>query len=151
MADTMNVLSNDWSGAGYSACQNDCQSFQPLASRPASSTTIRAAFLSGVDVTTVNNYNGGLENYPRFHETWSGDTLNYRGSFVSLGTPRHNSGAWCGTGSGCNIYDPPVRAWDYDTDFQTVENLPPLTAALRLRRADPVHRELPLAVTQSSR
>jgi hypothetical protein len=46
---------------------------------------------------------------------------------VSLGTARHNNGAWCGTGSTCNIYNPPIRNWDYDTDFQTVENLPPLT------------------------
>jgi hypothetical protein len=125
MADTINVLSNGWSG--NSTALNDFQSFRPLNERPASSTTIRAAFLSGVDTTTSGNYNGGLENYPRFHETWSGDELDYRGSFVSLGTPRHNNGSWCGTGTGCNIYNPPVRNWDYDTDFQTVENLPPLT------------------------
>jgi hypothetical protein len=128
MADTMNVLSNAWSGAGHPTCQNDCQSFQALAyaQRDGSATEIRAAFLAGVDATTTNNYNGGLENYPRFHEDWNGELL-YRGSFVSLGTPRHNNGPWCGTGSVCNIYDPPVRNWDYDTDFQTVENLPPLT------------------------
>ena len=69
--------------------------------------------------------------YPRFHEDWSGRTLIYRGSFVSLGTPRHNNGGWCGTGNGaplfCDIYNPPGRNWDYDTDFQQVENLPPLT------------------------
>lgn len=128
MADTMNVLSNNWSGAGYPTCQNDCQSFQNLdfAQRDGTATEIRAAFLAGVDTTTAGNYNGGLENYPRFHEDWGGQLL-YRGSFVSLGTPRHNNGAWCGTGTGCNIYDPPTRNWDYDTDFQTVENLPPLT------------------------
>ena len=72
-------------------------------------------------------YNGGLENYPRFHESWSGFTLFYRGSFVSLGTPRHSNGNWCGTGAGCNIYNAPQRNWDYDTDFQNVANLPPLT------------------------
>ena len=45
--------------------------------------------------------------------------------------PGANNGAWCGTGNGaplfCNIYNPPGRNWDYDTDFQQVENLPPLT------------------------
>jgi hypothetical protein len=125
MGDALNVLSNAWSGSG--ACQNDCQSFQPLASRPASSTTLFTAFLAGVDQTTPGSYNGGLENYPRFHESWSGTTLTYRGSFVSLGTPRHVTGPWCGTGAGCNIYNPPGRNWDYDTDFQNVANLPPLT------------------------
>jgi hypothetical protein len=91
------------------------------------STTVYAAFIGGVDTTTTGNYNGGLENYPRFHEDWAGGTLTYRGSFVSLGTPRHNNGAWCGTGGGCNIYNPPVRNWDYDSDYQLVQNLPPLT------------------------
>ena len=50
---------------------------------------------------------------------------------MSLGAPLHNNGAWCGTGgsssSGCNIYNPPVRNWNYDPDFQNVANLPPLT------------------------
>jgi hypothetical protein len=131
MGDTINVLSSGWSQAA--AGRNDHQSRQSLsnAARAAANTTINAAFLGGVNVTTPGNYNGGLENYLRFHESWSGRTLVYRGSFVSLGTPQHNSGAWCGTGgssaSGCNIYNPPVRNWDYDTDFQTVANLPPLT------------------------
>jgi hypothetical protein len=125
MADTLNVLSNGWAGA--TGCRNDCQSFQPLASRPAASTTLFTAFLAGVDQTVPGTYNGGLENYPRFHESWSGTTLAYRGSFVSLGTPRHSSGPWCGTGSTCNIYNPPGRNWDYDTAFQNVANLPPLT------------------------
>jgi hypothetical protein len=124
MGDTINVLSAGWSGSA--ACRNGCQSFQPLASRPTAATTIYAAFLSGVDVTTVGNYNGGLENYPRFHENWT-QTLFYRGSFVSLGAPSHSNGAWCGTGTGCNIYNPPTRNWDFDTDFQTVTLLPPIT------------------------
>jgi hypothetical protein len=131
IGDTINVLSNNWSSSA--ACRNDCQSRQTLTSRPASTTTINAAFIGGVDVTTAGNYNGGLENYPRFHEDWSagGSTLLYRGSFVSLGAPLRNNGAWCGTGgssaSGCNMYNPPVRNWNYDPDFQDVARLPPLT------------------------
>ena len=139
--DTVNVLSSNWSGqanalawtnaGGLTSCRNDCQSFQPLASRPATATTINAAFLAGVDTTTPGNYNGGLENYPRFQEDWNPvagqQTLTYRGSFVSLGTPIHNNGAWCGTGGACNIYNAPARAWDYDTNFQNAANLPPMT------------------------
>jgi hypothetical protein len=133
MADTVNVLSSNWSGGstgwtGLGSCRNDCQSFQGLNSRPAAGTAIYAAFLGGVDLTTNNNYNGGFENYPRFHESWSGLTLFYRGSFVSLGLPGRASGAWCGTGTTCNIYNPPGnRDWNYDLDFQQVQNLPPLT------------------------
>jgi hypothetical protein len=131
IGDTINVLSDNWSSSA--ACRNDCQSRQTLASRPAATTTINSAFIGGVDVTAPGSYNGGLENYPRFHEDWSagGATLTYRGSFVSLGAPLRNNGPWCGTGgssaSGCNIYNPPVRNWNYDPDFQDVAKLPPLT------------------------
>jgi hypothetical protein len=97
---------------------------------------INAALIAGVDVTSPGEYNGGLENYPRFHEDWSpGGTqraLNYRGSFVSLGTPQYANGEWCGTGGGCNIYDPPARNWDYDASFNNVNLLPPLTPRVNL-------------------
>jgi hypothetical protein len=143
MGDTINVLSAWWSGVPHnpascdsltclSSCWNDCQSRQSMCCRKANPTTVYSAFLAGVDTTTNGNYNGGFENYPRFHEDWSGgQALGYRGSFASLGSPVHNNGAWCGTGgsssSGCNMYNPPVRNWDYDTDFQQFQNLPPAT------------------------
>lgn len=121
MADTLNVLSAGWQVTA--GCHNDCRSGQTLGNRPGANTTVNAAFLAGVDITTVGSYNGGLENYPRFHEGWGGATLTYRGSFVSLGTPRHATGQW---GQG-NVYNPPGRNWDFDTDFVEVANLPPLT------------------------
>lgn len=141
MGDSINVLSNNalLTISSGNSCTNDCQSTLTLASRPASgpasTTTINAAFIGGVDTTTAGNYNGGLENYPRFHETWTGQTLTYRGSFVSLGNPSHVNGQWCGTGgsstattvTGCNIYNPPTRGYDYDSDFNDVKKLPPMT------------------------
>jgi len=137
IADSLNVLSTNYFTAvpAYTCgvtFSNDCQSNRSLAdaSRRGANTTINAAFLAGVPPTVVGTYNGGLENYPRFHEDWGGFTLAYRGSFVSLGTPAHVNGAWCGTGgnsaTGCNIYVPPVRNWDYDADFNDVKNIPPL-------------------------
>lgn len=131
LGDSINILSNAYFNS--SGCMNDCQSNKSLAdaSRSATTTWIHAAFLAGVDDTEVGNYNGGLENYPRFHENWSGITFYYRGSFVSLGNPQHVNGRWCGTGgtltSGCNIYNPPVRDWNYDPFFNNAANLPPLT------------------------
>ena len=135
LADSINILSNNW---------DDSRSNLTLSQRVASDTTVNAAFLAGTDTTggtegadgrDRGNYNGGLENYPRFHETWSDKTLTYRGSFVSLGTPRKVNGAWCGTGgsgtngvrtSGYNIYNPPIRNWSYDTRF-SLGQLPPLS------------------------
>jgi hypothetical protein len=98
-----------------------------------SSLAINAALLFGLGPSTRDPdwYNGGLENFPKFLESWSGRTLNYRGSFVSLGEPQHKLNNWaCGSGTGCaggGIYDPPVRSYDYDSDFNRVENLPPMT------------------------
>jgi hypothetical protein len=115
------VLSNNWS---------DSNDELALSQRIASSTTVYAAFLAGTDSTGdcdgcagfPGQYNGGLENYPRFHEKWGGKTLTYRGSFVSLDRPRHVDGLWEN-----QSYQPPIRDWGYDTDFDDAANLPPLS------------------------
>jgi hypothetical protein len=149
IADSINVLSNNYwrpnpvGGAGNCAdpcLLNDNQSDQFLndVNRDGSTTRINAAFLGGVDKTPngflgAGSYNGGLENYPRFHEDWGGPgaALNYQGSYVSLGIPVHVAGAWCGTGGdnlgGCNMYNPPTRNWNFDPAFNDAANLPPLT------------------------
>jgi hypothetical protein len=132
IGDSLNILSNNYFN-NTNSCRNDCQSYLALtnSSRNATTTNVYAAFLAGVDTTIKNGgrstYNGGFENYPRFHESWSGQTLYYRGSFVSLGTPYHVVGPWCGTGSTCNIYNPPARNWDYDSNFNDPAMLPPAT------------------------
>jgi hypothetical protein len=134
LADTIHVLS----GARVAAngrYTTDAATPRVLSQRAAVDTTVNAAFLANTDTTGGADgvggqggaYNGGLENYPRFHETWSWRTLNYAGSFVSLGEPLRSTGTWPGTGGSVGVYDPPVRAWSYDTRFNDVANLPPLT------------------------
>jgi hypothetical protein len=121
MADSVNILSTNWS---------DANSNRAIANRIGADTTINTAFLSGTDTTGNHEgtsgqggaYNGGLENYPRFHEDWSGKTLAYRGSFVSLGNCRRVSGTWA-----TQSYSPPNRDWNYDTSFNNAANLPPIT------------------------
>ena len=137
VGDSINVLSeNYW--RGQAACNGtlcrDGQSVTGLGNtaRDAASTWINAAFLGGVDTTPDGYpgqalYNGGLENYPRFHEDWSGFNLTYQGSFVSLGETEHTDGEWCGTGASCNIYNPPNRFWNFDPGYNDAANLPPLT------------------------
>lgn len=130
IGDSINIMSNNyWNPACAGSFCRDGQSVLSLndPSRAATNTWVNAAFLGGVDVTAVGNYNGGLENYPRFHEEWSGRTFTYRGSFVSLGQPLHANGAWCGTGTACKIYNPPDRNWNYDPAFNDAANLPPMT------------------------
>jgi hypothetical protein len=143
IGDSVNVFSSNYWRSGVAAiCGLNCcvdqfcrdgQSSQSLTGgrRTAQSSWVNAAFLGGVDNTSGTAYNGGLENYPRFHEDWGGTTLTYQGSFVSLGDATHVNGNWCGTGgtnaSGCNIYNPPTRAWNFDPGFNNAANLPPLT------------------------
>jgi hypothetical protein len=119
MADSLNVLSNQC------VDNNNLLNCGVSGSQPSGlSTTIYSAFLAGVDITSSGDYNGGLENYPRFHENWGGsggNRLFYRGSFVGLNTPQHVSGRW-----GSQVYTPPARRWAYDSKFDDVQNLPPL-------------------------
>jgi hypothetical protein len=136
MADTINVLSNSWL-LDDSASRKYVGGVQgaetAVANRKTSDTTINAAFLAGIDLT-----GGGLNNYPRLHENWQAkadgslgaSTLTYRGSMVSLGLPKRVNSHFCGSASSnanCNIYSPPFRNWDFDSDFNNAANLPPLS------------------------
>ncbi len=115
ISDSLDILSNSWL---------DANSNLPLANRIASTTTVNAAFIAGIDTTTPGNYNGGLENYPRFLENWTGKTLRIRGSFVELWNSLIGQGAWV---YGAPQYTAPNRDWNYDTDFNNSSNLPPFT------------------------
>jgi hypothetical protein len=117
MADSLNVVSNSCIDSN-NLLNCGIQGQQPSGT----DTTINSAFLAGNDVSTTNNYNGGLENYPRFHENWGDNKLTYRGSFVSLQIPLKVRGSW-----GAQVYDPPLRYWQYDSAFNAVSELPPLT------------------------
>lgn len=126
LADSLNILSNAWNASGKDA---DSTAWN---GRRAANTTVNAALLAGTDTTGNQEgvggqggaYNGGLENYPRLHENWDGRTLTYQGSLVSLDRPRRVNGAWR---HGNPVYTAPNRNWRYDTRFNNVNTLPPLT------------------------
>ena len=115
IADSVNLLSNNW---------NNSNSDDGLGSRTATQTTFNVACVSGIDQSTVGHYNGGLENYPRLHENWSGVNLNIKGSFVELWNSSVATGAWVYGGS---QYTAPNRSWTYNTSFNNLANLPPFT------------------------
>src|SRR6185295_16533122 len=99
--------------------------------RVASDTTVNAAFLAGIVQTTSGNYSGGVENFPRFLEDWSGKTFTYNGSMVVMCNSRLAVGQWQGTGSSIGIYNPPNRNWAFDLNFRNPAKLPPGTPSLR--------------------
>jgi hypothetical protein len=140
MADTIAVLSN-------SCLNNDqvlnCFSLNGSTIPSGSSTGINAAFLSRTDNTVVSGTtlvrnSGGLNNYMRMIELWSSNVLTYNGSLVSLGAPVEFSGPYLpGITGGTNTNNPsggsyyyytiPTRNFSYDTSFNNMAGLPPMT------------------------
>lgn len=115
--------------------------------RDADETRQNVALLGGSDEAGYMRNNddiegGGLHNYPRFWEDWNA-AYRYKGSLVSFNLPQKWSGrfatqkrngdndaAYFGERNrGCCtiVYSPPRRLWEYDKNFESPRNLPPLT------------------------
>ena len=110
IADAVNILSSSWV---------DSHSSWDVSTRDAANTTVNTAVLAGIVPSANNNYSGGAENFLRFLEDWGGKTFTYYGSMVELYQSRQSIGKW---GSD-NVYNPPMRQWFFDTNFQY--NAPP--------------------------
>ena len=110
VGDAVTILSTAWGN-------ND--SDEALTSRVASAfTEVSAAILTGLvpsDNVNNNTYSGGVENFPRFLDNWSGKTFRYRGSMVALFESEVATQAW----GGGDIYSPPTRDWSFDQKFGT--------------------------------
>jgi hypothetical protein len=118
VADAITILSGHWS---------DANSTLGVGSRTAASTTVNAACLTGTVETTLGHYSGGMENFPRFLETWgSGNVFTYNGSMVKMFPSLYATGVW----GQANVYAPPKRNWAYDANFDDPTKLPPKTPSL---------------------
>ncbi len=138
IADAISVLSSNWDSTeavtGRVVPYGDFSSSS--SSRPgANHTEISAAFLTGVVETsgTANSqYSGGVENYPRFHENWSGKSLRYRGSIVALFASETAVGPWADS-----KYGAPRREWGFNSMFGSQRRYPPGTPIIcTFRRLD---------------
>lgn len=113
IADAVNLLSNDWDNS------------KTVGTLPtAADTTFNTAIITGNQETTSSNYNGGLENLPRFHENWSGKTATITGSLVNTWQSELATGFWK---YGGDRYTAPGRNWNYDESFNDLFSLPPYT------------------------
>lgn len=119
VADAVTLLSGNW---------NDASSGSPLNSRIPTDTTVNAALIAGIVPTEDGYYSGGVENFPRFLEKWSGRTLTYNGSMVVMFYSKIANAPWGGT---ADIYSPPARNWAFDINFMDATKLPPGTPELR--------------------
>ena len=119
IADAVTILSENW---------YDTNSTKGVASRVAASTTVNAALLTGVVETTLGKYSGGMENFPRFLETWgSSRILTYNGSMVKMFPSQYATNSW---NNNLDIYSPPKRNWAFDLNFNEATKLPPKTPSL---------------------
>lgn len=124
IADAITILSNAWETSGY-----DKKSKEKASKRKAKFTEVSAAMLTGISQTTdKSNYSGGVHNFPRFLEKWSGIEFRYRGSMVSMFESEANwrpmrpdFGNW---------YSPPKRNWGFSVLFEDGE-FPPGTPTVR--------------------
>jgi hypothetical protein len=109
IADSITFLSNSWDDADSTSSS--------LSDRTASDTEVSAAILTGLvpsGETGSSSYSGGVENFPRFLETWAGGkTLQIRGSIVALFESEVGTRGW---GYG-NVYSAPNRAWGFHESF----------------------------------
>jgi len=121
IADAVTILSTAW---------NDADSNQSLATRNANDTTVNAAILAGLVRTTSSSYSGGVENFPRFLEDWTGETLTYNGSMVAMYYSTIATNLWRGIGSTYDIYNPPTRNWALDQNYLVEGKLPPATPSV---------------------
>lgn len=134
ITDAVTLLSGAWSDYGSFV--------QPYESRNRvpTETWYRMALMGGkgqfyaTPPSSLAGSDGGVNNFIRYLEMWSGRTVHYRGSFVSLWYHRqavYPFRAAYSSGNNNNTYFPPNRDYQFDTDFLQFNLLPPLTPMFR--------------------
>jgi len=121
--DAITILSTVW---------QDTNSNKVLPSRIAADTTVNTAIIAGIVSTTATADSGGVENYLRYLEDWTGKTNTYNGSMVCMYNSQIGSAAWGlpANSGGPDHYNPPERHWALDQNFQYGSKLPPKTPAV---------------------
>jgi Tfp pilus assembly protein PilX len=129
--DAVTLLSDNW---------NDVNSFTGsyyYANRVAVQTSYRVALIGGKGIPFAQpsgqpadfGTDGGVHNFLRFLETWSGVNCNYEGSLVSFYYNRQAVGTYKTDNA---VYSPPNRLYHFDTNFSLgPQYLPPQTPQLK--------------------
>jgi len=133
IADAVTVLSNNWSDiASLNSPSVD-------GGRPAATSYYRVAVSGGKNINfpvtglawAVGDFgtDGGLHNFLRQLENWGGQTLNYKGSMVSMYYATYATGT--DKNGGGTVYEPGTRNYVFDPLFTQPQNLPPGTPMFR--------------------
>jgi len=134
IADTATLLSNAWDDR--LSLMTDVTNVN---NRNANTTHYRMAIAAGKtknftrpttwSPTAAQDFgtDGGLHNFLRYLENWSGQTLYYKGSIVSLFYSTYNTGTY----KSAYVYSAPSRGYSFDSDFSSPQGLPPGTPLFR--------------------
>lgn len=144
--DAVTLLSNNWND--YEADWADARTSANRALRNPTTTTWAFASISGSVETSMSASSGGLNNFPRFLEAWSGSGQATRilGSFVVgfRSVKQWQRFPQPFTGYGVNdqyAYTAPLRQWVYDTNFNMPSNQPPGTPSFFVQAVKTWKRE----------
>jgi Tfp pilus assembly protein PilX len=132
IADAVTLLSDDW---------DDRNTYRGIVTalsqrNPSHDGYYRVAIAGGKNMAfpqpsgTAQDFgtDGGLHNFLRYLEDWSGQTVHYKGSLVSLFYATYDTGIFkCCT----TVYGVPSRDYVFDSDFSTPGGLPPGTPMFR--------------------
>lgn len=118
VSDAITLLSNSWSD--YRSNWKYTR-VNPSGQLPgASNTEYNLVLVTGNLPTKYGQYSGGLENFPRFLENWSGKSVDISGGFMQLFRSKYATGLWNGS-----YYGPPIRDWKSEPRFSELTGFPP--------------------------
>ena len=120
--DAVDILSNAW---------NDANSAD-YSKRTASNTTTNAVFINGIVPSGDSHYSGGVENYFRYLENWSGKNHTFGGSIIELYESAKGLGQWV---YGSPVYTAPQRTWSWDATLGGVDSPPGTPRVVTIQRA----------------
>ncbi|MBS0663086.1 MAG: hypothetical protein JSR48_07455 [Verrucomicrobia bacterium] len=121
VADAVTAVSANWISGNYNGVSS-------LNSRTPANLTINSAIIAGQVASNGTAYSGGMENFIRLLENWSGKRLTYYGSLINLYQSQQATASWQNTGV---YYNAPTRNWYFDTNFLDPRKLPPGTPIVR--------------------
>jgi hypothetical protein len=123
VADAITFLSSAWS---------DSSTATTGTARTAANTEVAAAIMTGIVPTKGAAYSGGVENLPRFLESWSNEKIfGYRGSMLVFFESEIATQAWGSSG----VYNAPKRVWGYSSMFASGVVVPGFPLMRDYRRA----------------
>jgi len=101
-------------------------------------TEISACFLTGIVETNANQNSGGVHNFPRLNESWSGTGLYIRGAMVAMFASEIATEPWS-----IRIYSGAGRYWGLHQSLRSAAHDIPLSLCSSVLTASPSRSSAP--------